>query len=232
MAAFTTAFRPVPRPMRAFVCLFAVLFLAAGGPGAYAQQSLTAATLAKRIDQHYNALHSLAVDFTQQYQGMGMNRHASGVLLLKKPGRMRWTYTKPSGKLFLLDGHYGYFYTPGDSTAQRVPAKQINDLRSPLSLLLGHTKLEKELTHLQIATDGNGLYTLTGIPRGLQKRISAFSITATADGVIQRMQIDETDGVINVFQFSHERPNAPAPASAFLFTPPPGVRVVDGMPPV
>jgi len=204
----------------------------AAGTGAARAQSLTADALARRIDKHYDSLHSLEVDFTQQYEGMGMNRRASGVLLLKKPGRMRWTYTRPAGKLFLLDGHYGYFYTPGDSTAQRVPAKQIDDLRSPLSLLLGHTRLEKELQHLDIASYGNGLYVLTGIPRGLEKRVSTLAITATADGAIQRMQIDETDGVLNVFQFSNERPNAPAPASAFVFTPPSGVRIVDGMPPV
>src|SRR5579875_4158701 len=113
------------------LCLLAALCLASSVAAARAQP-LTAAALAKRIDSHYNSLRSLEVDFTQQYQGMGMDRRASGVLLLKKPGRMRWTYDKPSGKLFLLDGHYGYFYTPGDSTAQRVPAKQIDDLRSPL----------------------------------------------------------------------------------------------------
>jgi outer membrane lipoprotein carrier protein len=213
------------------VCLVAALCFAPGMALARGQ-SLTADALAKRIDEHYDSLHSLRVDFTQQYQGMGMDRRESGVLLLKKPGRMRWIYSKPAGKLFLLDGHYGYFYTPGDSTAQRVPIKQIDDLRSPLRLLLGHTKLEKELTHLAIASYGNGLYILTGIPRGLEKRVSALSITATADGVIQRMQIDETDGVLNVFQFSDEHPNVPTPASAFVFTPPAGVRVVDGMPPV
>jgi outer membrane lipoprotein carrier protein len=209
------------------VCLLALLCL----PGARAQ-SLSVHDLAKRVDHHYDSLHSLQVTFTQEYQGMGMNRSEAGVLLLKKPGRMRWTYSKPAGKLFLLDGHYGYFYSPGDTTAQRVPAKEIDDLRSPLRLLLGHTKLEKELNHLSITPDGNGLYTLTGIPRGLEKRVSSFSITANTDGVIQRMQIDETDGVRNTFLFSDERPNAPAPASAFVFTPPTGVRIVDGMPPV
>ena len=37
---------------------------------------------------------------------MGMNRHETGTLLLKKPGRMRWTYAKPAGKLFVLDGNF------------------------------------------------------------------------------------------------------------------------------
>ena len=195
-------------------------------------QDLSAKTLAARIDHHYNSLHSLEVGFTQKYDGMGMNRREAGTLLLKKPGRMRWTYSRPSGKLFVLDGHNGYFYSPGDTTAQRVPVKELDDLRSPLRLLLGHTKLEKELNGLTMAPAGNGLYTLTGIPRGLEKRVASFRITANGQGVIQSMQIEETDGVRNTFIFSDERPNAPAPDSDFVFIPPPGIQVVSGMPPV
>ncbi len=205
------------------------IWLCAGAAGA---QSLSADTLAEHIDHHYDSLHSLEVHFTQEYTGLGMDRHETGVLLLKKPGRMRWTYSKPDGKLFVLDGHDGYFYSPGDTTAQRVPAKELDDLRSPLRLLLGHTKLEKELTGLVIDPDGNGIYTLTGIPRGLEKRVALLSITATADGVIQQMEIEETDGVRNMLIFSDEKQNVAAPESAFVFTPPAGVRVVDGMPPV
>ena len=195
-------------------------------------QAMSADALAARIDQHYNSLRSLEVNFTQTYEGMGMNRHEAGVLLLKKPGRMRWTYSNPAGKLFVLDGHNGYFYSPGDTTAQRVPVKALDDLRSPLRLLLGHTNLAKELTGLAIAPTGDGTFTLKGIPKGLEKRVFGFSVTATANGEIKSMEIDETDGVRNSFVFSDEKPNAPAPDSEFAFVPPDGVRVVDGMSPV
>lgn len=195
-------------------------------------QDLSAKTLAARVDRHYNSLHSLEIGFTQKYDGMGMNRREAGTLLLKKPGRMRWTYSQPSGKLFVLDGHNGYFYSPGDTTAQRVPVKELDDLRSPLRLLLGHTKLEKELNNLTIAPVANGLYTLTGVPRGLEKRVASFRITTNAQGVIQSMQIEETDGVRNTFVFSDEHPNVSVSDSDFTFSPPTGVRIVDGMPPV
>jgi len=194
--------------------------------------SLTADELAQRIDRHYNSLHSLEVHFTQQYEGMGMNREEAGVLLLKKPGRMRWTYSQPPGKLFVLDGKYGYFYSPTDSEVQRVPVKKLDDMRSPLALLLGHAKLEKELTGLAIAAQADGTYVLTGIPKGLEKRVASFSVTATADGVIRSMKVEETDGITNAFVFSDEKPDAAAPDAEFVFTAPPGVKVVEGLPPV
>ncbi|HEX3986952.1 MAG TPA: outer membrane lipoprotein carrier protein LolA [Acidobacteriaceae bacterium] len=191
-----------------------------------------AADIARLVNHHYNALHSLEVHFVQSYEGMGMHRHEAGVLLLRKPGKMRWTYTEPDGKLFILDGHDGYFYSPGESEAQKVPQKQLDDLRSPLQFLLGHTELEKELKNLTVTTSGNGDSVLSGIPKGLEQRVASLKITAAPDGTIRSMTIEETDGVTNRFEFSGEADNVPAPNSAFVFTPPPGVHVVMGMPPV
>ena len=74
-----------------------------------------------------------------------MQRTESGTLLLVKPGRMKWEYSSPPGKIFLLDGKYAWFYTKGDAQVQRIPAKELDDLRSPLRFLLGHTNLEKEI---------------------------------------------------------------------------------------
>jgi outer membrane lipoprotein carrier protein len=195
-------------------------------------QSLTAEAQAARIDKHYNALQSLAVHFTQKFDGMGVHRQESGVLLLKKPGKMRWTYSSPAGKLFVLDGHDAYFYSPGDTEIPRVPAKKLDDLRSPLRFLLGHTQLAKELTHLQIAPAENGAFTLSGIPKNMEQRIAAFAITASADGIIQSMRIEETDGVINTFTFNEEQPNAPAKDADFVFQAPAGTHIIEGMPPV
>lgn len=197
-----------------------------------AQTAASAATVAARVDRHYNALHSLEVHFVQSYEGMGMHRKESGVLLLKKPGKMRWTYTDPDGKLFVLDGKDGYFYSPGETEAQKVDEKKLDDLRSPLRFLLGHTELEKELTGLTATPDGNGNYVLAGVPKGLEQRVSSLKITAGADGTIRSMTIDETDGVTNRFDFSGEAGNVPAPNTAFVFTAPQGVHVVEGEPPV
>lgn len=220
----------IARTIHLFLTALAVVWVAV--PAVADAQALSADALAARVDRHYNSLRSLQVKFTQDYEGMGMDRHESGVLLLKKPGRMRWTYSKPAGKLFVLDGHTGYFYSPGDTTAQAVPVKELDDLRSPLRLLLGHTKLTKELTGLVIAPAHGGMYALTGIPRGLEKRVASFSITATVEGLIQSMQIEETDGIRNTFVFSDEKPNVVAADSDFVFTPPAGVHVISGMPPV
>jgi outer membrane lipoprotein carrier protein len=194
--------------------------------------SPSARELAQRVDRHYNRLRSLRAGFTESYEGLGMRRAESGTLLLLKPGRMKWEYTQPPGKLFLLDGKFAWFYSRGDSQVQRIPAKELDDLRSPLRFLLGHTELEKELGRLSLGSAANGQFTLTGQPRGQENRVSRLTLTVTADGTITGIEIEETDGALTRFTFTGEQPNAPVAAGAFRFTPPPGVPVVNALPPV
>ena len=188
--------------------------------------------LAQRVDRHYNQLHSLKAEFTESYDGLGRSRTESGTLLLLKPGRMKWDYSSPPGKLFLLDGKYAWFYTKGDPQVQRIAAKELDDLRSPLRFLLGHTQLEKELDKLTLATGENGAYKLSGIPRGQEKRIHRLDLTVTPAGAITAIEIEETDGALTHFTFAGELPNAPVPPDTFRFSPPKGLPVVDAMPPV
>jgi len=188
--------------------------------------------LAQKVDRHYNQLHSLKTGFTESYEGLGIRRTESGTLLLLKPGRMKWDYTSPSGKLFLLDGKYAWFYSKGDPQVQRIPAKQLDDLRSPLRFLLGHTELEKEVSGLTVQATTGGHFVLSGQPKGQEKRIHRLSLTVAADGTITGIEIEETDGALTRFTFTAEQTNAPVAAEAFRFTPPPGVPVVDALPPV
>ncbi len=195
---------------------------------------LDAHGLAARVDAHYNHLTSLRASFTEHYSGMGQQRTESGTLLLRKPGRMRWSYT--DGKLFVLDGKYAVSYTPGDPQAQRIPAKQLDDMRSPLRFLLGHTQLEKELDHLQASAGPNGSVVLAGTPRYAMspgdQRVQRIAVTVIpATGAIVGLRIEEIDGTLTEFTFTGMQENTPDRDEDFRFTPPAGVSVVDGLPP-
>ena len=221
--------------LRLFALAAAGLCLFALGLPAVAQQP-SVHDLAQRVDRRYNQLHSLKAQFTESYEGLGIKRSESGTLLLLKPGRMRWDYSSPAGKLFLLDGKYAWFYTRGAAQVQRIESKKLDDLRSPLRFLLGHTQLEKELTNLTLASASNGRFTITGQPKGphgeLLTRVPKLALTVTAEGSITGIEIDEADGAVTRFTFTDEQPNASVPDGAFHFTPPAGVPVVDSLPPV
>jgi outer membrane lipoprotein carrier protein len=227
----------VPHPRRSFIAarvgwhiVTLILLFCAVYPAPRALSQLTPQSIAERVDQHYNSIRSLRVNFVQQYDGMGQHRSESGVLLLKKPGRMKWTYSQPPGKLFVLDGHDAYFYAPGQTEIQRVPAKKLDDLRSPLRFLLGHAELAKELSALQITSDGDN-FVLSGVPKDMAQRVASLRFTVSPEGVIRAIKIEEVDGSISNFTFSGEEANVPASDADFVFHAPPGTVVVNGMTP-
>ncbi len=194
----------------------------------FAQNS---AELIRKVDDHYNHLTSLRAHYVEHYAGMGMDRTESGTLLLKKPGRMRWSYEKPLGKVFVLDGKYAWFYTPGDTQAQRVAAKELDDLRSPLRFLLGHTQLQKELDNLAVTPKGTG-FRIMGVPKGMAQRVKLLTLEVTAAGTIERMRLEEVDGAVTEFAFTAIEENVLVKNEEFVFHPPAGVVIVNGLPPI
>ncbi len=185
----------------------------------------------KAVDDHYNHLKSLKTRFTETYDGLGMHKVETGTLLLSKPGRMRWSYTEPREKVFVLDGKYAWSYASGDAQAQRTPAKQMDDLRSPLRLLLGHASLARELTGIHVQPEAGGSV-ITGVPRGQESRLKELTVHATTAGVIRNLGLAEVDGTTTTFQFDDMQENVPVGKGAFAFTPPVGIPIVDGMPPI
>jgi outer membrane lipoprotein carrier protein len=207
----------------------ALLLLAVSAPVCALAQSQDA--VVRKVDEHYNRLSSLRAHYTERYSGMGMDRTEEGTLLLKKPGRMRWSYAAPVGKVFVLDGKFGWFYTPGDAQATRVPAKELDDLRSPLRFLLGRTQLAKELDNLTVAAEGSG-FRISGVPKGTGQRVKLLSLWVTGAGAIERMRLEEVDGAVTEFSFSGIEENVPVKDSDFGFVPPAGVTVVQGLAPM
>ena len=211
---------------RAALLLAVCMLLCAGGLWAQSDDALL-----RKVDNHYNHLSSLRARYAEHYAGMGMDRTETGTLVLKKPGRMRWSYDAPVGKVFVLDGKYAWFYTPGDAQAQRVPAKELDDLRSPLRFLLGHTQLKKELDELTVTPEGAG-FQIAGVPKGMAQRVKLLTLEVTTAGEIRSMRIEEVGGAVTEFTFTDMEENVPVKNSDFVFTPPAGVTVVNGLPPI
>ncbi|HWG39671.1 MAG TPA: outer membrane lipoprotein carrier protein LolA [Candidatus Acidoferrales bacterium] len=194
-------------------------------------QSPDVRAVAHAVDEHYNRLKTFKAAFTEIYQGDGISRTESGTLWLKKPSRMRWEYHVPREKLFLIDSKTAYFYVTGDRQAKKTPAKDLDDLRSPLRYLLGKTKLEKELNGLSLAPDLTPLQpgdvVMRGIPKIMKDRVSEVVLEVSPSHQIHRIVIHGVDGTITDFRFSQIEENVPVQDSLFRFTPPPGVDTIE-----
>ena len=187
--------------------------------------------VAQAVDQHYDRLRSLQVDFVEIYQGGGVERTESGTLWLKKPGKMCWDYRSPEEKLFVSDGKDTWLYLPGEKQVRKSSMRKLDDLRSPLAFLLGKTKLEKELDGLSFAPDmqvskaENSI--LRGVPRGMEDRVSQVLLEITPGHTIARILIHGVDDSVTEYRFSNEKEGVQIPEAKFRFSAPAGTEIVE-----
>ncbi len=203
----------------ALLCVFSILPAVAAPTGTDA--------LLKTIEARYNRTQSLKLDFSETYAGMKRPAQKdSGVLYLRKPGRMRWDYTSPAGKLFISDGKDVILYTPQDQSAQKSTLKESEDMRAPLAFLLGKLDFKKEFKSFQTRPEGSDNW-IVAEPKSENLAYSKVEFLATPAGEIRRVRVTGQDQSTLDFTFSNEQLNAPVTASMFSFHPPPGVHIVE-----
>jgi hypothetical protein len=111
----------------------------------------------KTLESRYNRAQSLQVQFSETYSGAGRaSKTEAGTLFLRKPGRMRWEYSSPAGKLFVSDGKVVYLYLPGSGRVEKMNLKQTEDMRAPLAFLLGKLNFEKEFQNIEAVPVAGG----------------------------------------------------------------------------
>src|SRR5229473_6713269 len=111
-----------------------------------------AGELASRMEARYRSAKTLQATFLERYSENGtVLRTEAGTAYFRRPGKMRWEYDRPEKDLFLVDGKTAWFYVPSDHTVTRAPAKQSEDLRTPLALLAGRMKISRICTHVELA---------------------------------------------------------------------------------
>ena len=194
--------------------------------------SLLAATpdlapLLKAVESRYNHAQTLQVFFNEAYTAPAQPRRTeSGTLLLRKPGRMRWDYTSPKGKLFVSDGKYLWLYTPDNNQVEKMPLKESDDMRAPLAFLLGKLHFEKEFRNIRSQPVAAGIL-ITAEPKTDSLPYSAVEFVVGPDDQIRRVQVTGYDKSILEFDFDQEKLNPPLEAKLFKFHMPPGAELVE-----
>lgn len=223
----TTRSRDRPTTRFATAIVFSLLLLTLLTVSSFAD---SVHEIARRVDARYNHLTTLKAQFQESYNGAGISRNESGELWLQKPGKMRWQYEQPAQKLFIVDGKNAYFYVPSERQARKMPAKKLDDFRSPIRYLLGKTKLENEFNNLAISMDPPkqaGDFVLQGVPKGMEDRVQCVLLEITPVNQIARIRIEEIDGSVTEFLFRDIQENVAVKAELFRFSPPPGVEVIE-----
>jgi outer membrane lipoprotein carrier protein len=182
-------------------------------------------TVLKDVEGRYNHAKTLQVLFTEQYTPKGgIQQTESGTLLLRKPGRMRWNYLQPKGKLVISDGTFLYIYSPSENRAQKTNLKEsiAEEMQAPLAFLLGKLNFDKEFKNLQAHPEGADLR-ITGEPKDANLPYLSVDFVVTSQNQIRKLRIAMPAYTLE-FTFSMEKMDPPLDAKQFVFSLPPGAQ--------
>jgi outer membrane lipoprotein carrier protein len=180
----------------------------------------------RRVEQRYNRARTLEAGFEQRQWAQGRRTVEAGRLVLRKPGRMRWTYSQPEGKLFVSDGQWVYFYSPLSGTAEKARLKETEDFRAPLAFLLGRLDFQRDFGRFEWTRDGQGRQ-VRAFPKSDKAPYTQVDFDVTEEGRILRLLVAGVDGSRTEFVFTGERINPPVDEAQFRFQAPPGVAVME-----
>lgn len=184
-------------------------------------------TLLKGVEDHYNRAKTLEVHFVESYSVQGRARKSeSGELTLRKPGRMRWDYKEPSGKLFVSDGKEVYLYTPEAHRVEKAKLKSSDDMRAPLAFLLGKLDFAKEFRDFELKPDGAN-YLIIAKAKSDKLPYDRVQMLVTPGYEIQRLVVNGQDLSVLTFQLDGEKLNPPVNDALFKFEMPAGATLVD-----
>jgi outer membrane lipoprotein carrier protein len=189
------------------------------------------AALAAKVQQRYNGIRDFEGDFVQSYEGGVLRTRTTerGSLKIKRPGRIRFTYTKPERKEFVSDGVRLYTHLVADKQVIVSPAPSAEDGDVPAMFLAGRSDLARDYTPSFTSLPGvaPGLITLKLVPKNRDSEFESLGIGVDPKTLqIQFLTAVDKQGGRSSFTFSNLKENRGLSDKEFEFRVPRGVDVV------
>ena len=186
--------------------------------------------LAQSLQQRYQQISDFSADFVHIYQGGVFRQQVTerGTMAIKKPGMMKWTYTKPERKLFISNGRKLYSYLLEDKQVI-ISGAPSNNQTTPATFLAGKGNLAKDFT----ASYSQDLptpetYKLRLVPSKSGPEYKYLTIVIDRVTLqIRGLSTTDYQGGQSIFSFSNLKENQGLSEQDFEFTIPRGVDVIN-----
>jgi outer membrane lipoprotein carrier protein len=186
--------------------------------------------LAARIQQRYDTIRDFEANFVQTYQG-GLLRTKTteqGTVAIKRPGRMRWVYTKPERKEFVSNGREVYSYIPRDK--QVIISPMPADAQTTPALFLtgrGHLVRDFVASFTEVPGAATGALGLKLVPKREDPEVEWLMIAVDPKTLqIQHLVALDRQGGRSAFAFTNLKENRNLSDTIFDFKVPRGVDVI------
>jgi len=202
------------------------IVLAAGGEKTKAELERVVAAMQKT----YESTADFRADYTQRftYTVLRRTQESKGTVQFKKAGRMRWDYTAPVPKQFVVDGSSLWIHTPSDKTAIVNKCFKQDGLTASVSFLWGAGNIGKEFTpswfpgQFGLKTDHH-IQLLPKAPNSVFAKLILVLDPKTYR--VKQSVVVDTQGNVNQFIYKNMKFNTGLATEAFSFTAPEGTHV-------
>src|SRR5690606_23533215 len=191
--------------------------------------------LIARASATYKAAKTATAKFQQTLTNpmTGSASVSSGVLHRQAPDRFAFSFTDPAGDRIVADGEFLWVYTPSSTPGQvlKLPAEAAGGgMLDPGAQFFDSPRTRFTIVDGGTATvDGRRAHLLTLTPKTASAPFTSAKVWLDpADGTLRQFETLDGMGVKRVVKLTDVRVNVTLPGGAFKFTPPSGVRVVDG----
>ncbi len=204
--------------------LLPLLFLAAGDTGAEGE----AMVQARLVEARLNGVSGLIAAFTQTLRSPALPAPLveRGQVYLLRPGKMRWEYRDPPGKLAITDGERTHLYLPEDRQVVVAPVPPRGTGSGIAFLLRPRIDLLEEFTVTWGGRPGAaGKRPLVLTPRIGPASYDRLVLEISDDHLIKSLQVVDPLGGTVTYQFSGIQLVPTLDEDLFRFEPPPGIAV-------
>jgi outer membrane lipoprotein carrier protein len=157
----------------------------------------------------------------------GKTVNASGTVVFKRPGRMRWTLKNGDEQTIVADGQTLWFYQPAEEQVLKAPFQAAFRSTTPISFLTGVGRISEDFEATLEASEGDritlGLRSRKGEAELGRLRLEVDATTYD----IRAAEIVDPLGNITRLRFSDLRRNTGVDDAQFRFVVPPGVDVIE-----
>ncbi|HEX9400634.1 MAG TPA: outer membrane lipoprotein carrier protein LolA [Anaeromyxobacter sp.] len=202
--------------------LLAALLLLAAAPAPVPDKAAT--ELARKVQGYYEATRDLEAHFQQAYTyaGLGRRQLSAGTLRVKKPGMMRWDYTKPAPKTVAVKGSRLVQFEPDENQAYVDERFDASAMSAAVTFLLGKGDLVRDF-----ALSTGEASTLLLRPKEQDPRVESIALSVGPSGEVVATRVVDGAGNVNEIKFTEVKRNPGLPDSAFDVKLPKDVRRVD-----
>jgi len=185
--------------------------------------------LIAKLQNKYEEIESFSADFTQLFRSRDVQLRESGIMVMKKPGKMYWEYRQPTPKVFVADGQKSYFYLPLNKQVI-VSDLDLSNAQTPLLFLMGQGNIKEDF---QVGLEPEekplqGENILIRLTPKQPQGIYAYVILEVDPSIylVRRLIVIEPIGNRNEYIMTNFRENIRIPDGQFNFKVPPDVEVL------